>query len=167
MLILLTVDQGLPFSKKQATRRRQETEAPAAVQNEHPVYHKDPCIQRIVEVLGDLHAVRIIWLSVAERLILTSILVPQVVVQNVINKFEGLREEVRTGRDELLRRAADDLHAIRAERYVISSHYSSRHIDVEPWCLGFAASRISTALSTWRRSTPLWAETSSMERRTG
>ncbi len=47
-------------------------------------------------------------------------------MQSVVNKFEGLREEVRVGRDELLRRAADDLHAMRAERCVWNVYLSSR-----------------------------------------
>ncbi|RDX43083.1 hypothetical protein OH76DRAFT_1410522 [Lentinus brumalis] len=91
---------SLPFSKKQAARRKQEMEE-AAAEEDHAapasVYSSDPCVQRIVEVLFDLN---------------------EVLVQSVVNKFEGLREEVRVGRDELLRRAADDLHAMRAESVV-------------------------------------------------
>ncbi|RPD70368.1 hypothetical protein L226DRAFT_230828 [Lentinus tigrinus ALCF2SS1-7] len=88
---------SLPFSKRQAARRKQGKEKEVAPQDERPVYHEDPCMQRIIEVLDDLH---------------------EVVVQSVKNRFEGLREDVRAGRDELLRRAADDLHVIRAESVV-------------------------------------------------
>ncbi|KAI0717578.1 hypothetical protein C8T65DRAFT_737905 [Cerioporus squamosus] len=84
--------------QNRAARRKQAMEEAAADEERAAtVYSTDPNVQRIVEVLDDLH---------------------EVLVRSVTNKFEGLREEVRAGRDELLRRAADDLHTMRAESVV-------------------------------------------------
>jgi hypothetical protein len=38
---------------------------------------------------------------------------PQEVVRNLSNKFEGVKKDVRVGRDRILREAASDLHEIR------------------------------------------------------
>ncbi|KAI0773578.1 hypothetical protein C8Q74DRAFT_1265430 [Fomes fomentarius] len=87
---------GVATASKQLTRRKQEiaAESRGTALKEGPVYHSDPGMQRIVEVLDEIH---------------------QVVVRSIENKFEAVRHEARVGRDELLRRAADDLHAIRAD----------------------------------------------------
>lgn len=40
-------------------------------------------------------------------------LIAQEIVRNISNKFQGVRREVRTGRDRILREAASDLNSMR------------------------------------------------------
>ena len=73
----------------------------------------DPSLGAIVTVLNKLHQV-FISLHISECAPLT--VSRQVVVQNIANKFEGVKQDARTGRDELMRYAVADLRALRTER---------------------------------------------------
>ncbi|PIL36457.1 hypothetical protein GSI_00146 [Ganoderma sinense ZZ0214-1] len=66
----------------------------------------DPSLDAIVDVLNKLHQVRI---------------------HSISNRFEGVRQEVRAGRDELLRYATADLHTLHAQ----SVTHFNRLIDLE------------------------------------
>ncbi|KAI0751808.1 hypothetical protein C8Q80DRAFT_599396 [Daedaleopsis nitida] len=97
--------QGVVFANKRLARRKREM-ALAAENHAHAqaeelesvagasAYSGDPHMQRIVEVLDQIH---------------------QVVVQSIANKFEGVRHEAREGRRELLQRAAEDLRDMHAQ----------------------------------------------------
>ena len=106
-------------------------------------------MQRIVEVLDQLHQVRFASNSKLHGSLFVLSSRSQAVINNISNKFESVRHEARVGRDEILRRAADDLHCIRADRYVWFPFIDL----VNTWLSYLIASRTSTGSSTSKPST--------------
>ena len=90
-------------------------EAPSAGTS---VYHNDPCMERIVEVLDQLHQVCLASNSKLHGSLCLLSSRWQGVISNVRDKSESVRPEARVGQDETLRRAADNLHSIRLVPFI-------------------------------------------------
>lgn len=79
---------------------------------------------RLVDVIGQLHDV----CAAPSVFFCADIALGQTIVYNMENKFEGVRNHARLGRNELVRSAVADLGSIRAER-LLYTYIATRFAD--------------------------------------